>query len=122
MDTQDLPHHRKIAQSFRVLLVAFSATACMHLESVSLTSLPQNRSALVQAKEGQLVFLGLSENSDFVDDVARTLAAQCLGGRIQGILTKFYTTTYVPWLLTKRTVEAKGYCSDSFTTERSPPQ
>lgn len=86
-------------------------TSCVSLRSVSLTALPESRDSVVQAKESELVVFGIATNNDFVDDVARTLARQCQGGRIQGILTKHYNTTYVYWLLEKRTVEARGYCS-----------
>jgi len=86
-------------------------TACVSLRSVSLTSVPESRDSVVQAKESEVVVLGIATNNDFVDDVARTLGRQCQGGRIQGILTKHYNTIYVYWLLEKRTVEARGYCS-----------
>jgi hypothetical protein len=87
------------------------SSGCVSLRSVSLTSVPESRDSIVQAKESELVILGIASNNDFVDDVARTLGRQCQGGRIQGILTKHYNTIYVYWLVEKRTVEARGYCS-----------
>jgi hypothetical protein len=86
-------------------------SGCVHLESISLTSFPQKRDSIVQAKESEMIYFGFVTNNDFVDDIAHTLAGQCQGGRIQGILTKHYTTTYVPWLVKKRTIDAKGFCS-----------
>jgi hypothetical protein len=85
--------------------------SCVSLRSVSLTSVPAGRDSVVQAKESEFLVFGIATNNDFVDDVARTLGRQCQGGRIQGILTKHYQTIYVYWLLEKRTVEARGYCS-----------
>lgn len=85
--------------------------SCVSLRSVSLTAVPAGRDSVVQAKESEFMVFGIATNNDFVDDVARTLGRQCQGGRIQGILTKHYQTIYVYWVLEKRTVEARGYCS-----------
>lgn len=102
---------RDLTQFFLIPWVSWLAAGCVSLRSVSLTSVPESRDSLVQAKESEIVIMGIASNNDFVDDVARTLGRQCQGGRIQGILTKHYSTTYVYWLIEKRTVEARGYCS-----------
>ena len=96
---------------FYDVIAIYFLSGCIHLESISLTSFPQKRDSIVQAKESEMIYFGFVTNNDFVDDVAHTLAGQCQGGRIQGILTKHYTTTYVPWLVKRRTIDAKGFCS-----------
>lgn len=96
---------------FVVLAWSSMISSCVSLRSVSLTAVPAGRDSVVQAKESEFIVFGIATNNDFVDDVARTLARQCQGGRIQGILTKHFQTIYIYWLLEKRTVEARGYCS-----------
>lgn len=85
-------------------------SGCASLQSVSLTTVPKERTHLVQAEESKFIFLGLTFDNDFVDDVNRKLSRKCKNGKIEGILTKAYTTNYFLFIFMSATVEAKGYC------------
>lgn len=84
-------------------------TACVSLDSVSLTQLPEDRERLVSASASDIVFLGFTTQNDFVDEAVDNLKAKCRGGKLSGILTKHQTTAYV--LVFKREVIASGYCN-----------
>lgn len=90
-------------------LLLSSFTGCVSLSSVSLTQVPANRSHEVFATTSSWNFLGIAFSNDFVDEAILDLKSQCLGGKIEGILTKFQYTAYV--LVFKREVVASGYCN-----------
>ncbi|MBF0443643.1 MAG: hypothetical protein HQK54_17180 [Oligoflexales bacterium] len=102
---------RTLAQAILLMLVILAA-GCVSLQSVSLTSIPENRQKEVKAKVEKIVILGINFNNDFVDTLSSNLASQCVGGQIRGILTKDYVTDYFLMIVYRRTVEAKGFCEE----------
>ena len=95
----------------RVLLGAAcvaGSTACTSLQSVSVNSVPTNRSRPVEASESNTAFLGIHFDNDFVNDLPSRLTAQCPGGKVTGIFTKHESTWYV--LVESREVKVSGYC------------
>jgi hypothetical protein len=95
----------------RVAMAAFvflSLTACVSLQSVSLTPVPAKRENKVSASTHKWIILGFNFDNDFVDRVSEQLKDKCDNGQIRGILTKDEVTSYL--LVFKRTVTATGYC------------
>ena len=93
------------------LTIMASLSACVSLESVSLTQVPHERNNLISANSHDWHFLGFVTQNDFVDEAINQLKNQCLGGKLTGILTKHQTTAYI--LMFKREVIASGYCNRS---------
>lgn len=93
----------------RPLFLSLLLTGCAHLSSVSVTPIPAAAGVPVESEvESQLMFLGITGNNDYVDDVVRDLRDQCENGQIQGILTKHETLSY--FLFTKVRIHASGRC------------
>ncbi len=91
-----------------VFITLLSLSACVHLNSVSLTQIPNEKGDLINAQAHDWVFLGFTSQNDFVDEAVTQLKDKCTGGKLTGILTKHQTTTYV--LVFKREIIASGYC------------
>ena len=91
-----------------IIIATLTLQACVSLNSVSLTPIPQQRDEAVTAVTDSWNFLGIAFNNDFVDEAILELKTQCPGGKIEGILTKHQTTAYL--LVFKREVVATGYC------------
>jgi hypothetical protein len=92
-----------------LLLILFSLSACTHLHSVSVTSMPKERSQKVSAERYKFLFLMLNFDNKFVDEMEQDLARQCQG-RVEGIVTKFEFITYFPLFAQAYNVKAEGYC------------
>ena len=97
---------------FKKLLVSIvtclSLSACVSLNSVSLTQIPAERNSSITATSNSWNFLGIAFSNDFIDEAIMDLKRQCIGGKVEGILTKHQTTLY--FLVFKREVIATGYC------------
>ena len=91
-------------------LFALSFVSCSHLSSVSQTSIPKDKSKIVEAKVENNIFFFLNFNNDYVDTLTQQLMDQCPKGSIKGILTKDENITYFPIVYHKSIVTAKGYC------------
>lgn len=93
------------------LLVGLIFTvSCSHLSSVSQTSIPKDKSKVVEAKvENNIIFLFNFDN-DYVDNLTKSLINQCPNGSVKGILTKDVNVTYFPLIFHKNIITAKGYC------------
>ena len=89
-------------------IACLSLNACVNLHSVSLTQIPEARSNTVTATSDDWNFLGLAFSNDFIDVAIMDLKSQCIGGKLEGILTKHQSTAY--FLVFKREVIATGYC------------
>lgn len=95
--------------SIALLWLGFSS--CVHVQSVSLTQIPEKRTNKVTANtEKWIIFLANFDN-DFVDRIGDDLKQKCSGGKVQGILTKDEVTNYFLGLVMKRSVSATGYCN-----------
>lgn len=84
--------------------------SCSHLNSVSQTSIPKDRTNLVEASvERNIIFLFNFDNN-YIDELTGLLMNKCPKGSVKGILTKDETITYFPVVYSKSIVTAKGYC------------
>ena len=92
------------------LALVLSSVSCVHLNSVSLTQIPEKRSHKVEAKTDKWIIFLLSFDNDYVDRLNADLKDQCQGGKVQGILTKDETANYFLGLVINRRVSAAGYC------------
>ncbi len=107
-----LPTNSTVLKKFAMTLTfSLSLSACMHINSVSLTPIPSDRHKVVKAEVSKTIFLGFNFNNDYIDPLVADLQAQCPNGVISGILTKDETTTY-PFVFTKHVI-ATGYCNTS---------
>jgi hypothetical protein len=88
-------------------IVIFSS--CASINSVSLTTIPVQRTKPVKAEVSKFIILGLNFNNDFVDEVGKKLKAECRDGVISGILTKDEVISYV--FAHTRHIVATGYCN-----------
>ena len=90
--------------------VFLTQTSCVHVQSVSLTQIPEKRDNKVSATAEKWIFLALNFDNDYVDDMSKDLRKKCPGGKVQGILTKDELINYFIGLVVKRSVTATGYC------------
>lgn len=90
------------------LITAIMLSGCVHLNTVSLTQIPQERSNTVEVSKSEMLFLGIAFDNDFVNELTDELRGKCANGRIQGILTKYETTVY--FIVIERKITATGYC------------
>lgn len=90
------------------IVTCLSLSACVSLNSVSLTQIPVERDNSITATSHSWNFLGIAFSNDFVDEAILDLKSQCAEGKLEGILTKHQTTAY--FLVLKREVIATGYC------------
>ena len=95
-----------------LLLLSASLLAlsgCTSLQSVSVNSVPSDRSRPVEASEDNTAFLGIHFDNDFVNELPARLRNQCKGGKVTGIFTKHESYWYV--IIGRRKVTVKGYCT-----------
>ena len=90
-----------------ILMLVAVLSGCVHLNTVSLTQIPKERSHKVEVSKSEMLFLGIAFNNDFVDELTDELRGKCENGRIQGILTKYETTAY--FIIIERKITATGY-------------
>lgn len=100
-------------------LAALSFSSCVHLNSVSQTQIPANRTNRVEAEADRWIIFFFNFDNDYVDRVSDRLRKECPGGRITGILTKDERTNYFIGLVMKRRVSAAGYCEKGGREEAS---
>ncbi len=93
------------------LLTLLTISSCVHLNSVSLTQIPEKRSNKVDASTEKWIIFFFNFDNDYVDRLNDQLKDRCQGGKVQGILTKDETTDYFLALVMKRKVTATGFCS-----------
>jgi hypothetical protein len=92
-----------------LLLCLMFTFSCTHLNSVSVTSMPKDRSQKVSVERYKFLFLLLNFNNKFVDDMEKDLVRQC-PGRIEGIVTKTEMITYFPLFFHAYNIKSEGYC------------
>ena len=93
------------------VLSLLAMTSCVHLNSVSLTQIPEKRTGKVEAATEKWIIFLMNFDNDYVDKLNEDLKDKCRGGKIQGLLTKDETTDYFLALVMKRRVTATGFCS-----------
>lgn len=92
-------------------LIILSIASCVHVQSVSLTQIPEKRTNKVSASTEKWIFFALNFDNDYVDKLGDEMKDKCAGGRVQGILTKDEMYNYFLGLVLKRKVTATGYCN-----------
>lgn len=100
-----------------IFLIAITTliSGCASLQSVSLTSIPNQKNQPVKAKTEKLIILGFNFDNNFVDQLTDDLKRQCPQGEIKGILTKDEVIQYFGFFVWKRVVSADGYCVSAQT-------
>ena len=96
--------------SIRTLWLAMTLSGCVHLHSVSTTSVPVERSQPVEVKAYRFLFLLINTDNNHVDHMVEDLARQCPNGSVEGILTKQEAIMYFPLIAHASRVTATGYC------------
>ncbi len=91
-------------------LALLAAASCTHLNSVSVTSIPKDRSQRVSAERYKFLFLLLNFNNDFASHMEKDLAEKCPNGKVEGIVTKTEMLTYFPLIAHAYNIRADGYC------------
>ena len=80
----------------KTLMASMLLTGCVHMSSISTTSIPVDRSNEVYAESERFMFFYLNFDNSYVDYMVEDLAAQCPDGRVEGILTKQEFVVYLP--------------------------
>ncbi|MGE0631893.1 MAG: hypothetical protein AB7O96_05770 [Pseudobdellovibrionaceae bacterium] len=107
-------------------LMAILMSACTSLNTVSLTSIPSNRTNKITAEGSRTIFLGFNFDNDFVDRMNDDLKNQCPNGMVSGILTKDEVVNYFLMIVYKHRVTATGFCmkpnqaKNDFAKKRNP--
>ena len=93
-----------------LMCVLVLTTGCVHLDSVSTSPIPIDRSRPIAATCTRFLFLLINHSNDYVNELTFDLARQCPNGRVDGILTKQEFVTYFPLIAHRVNVTAHGYC------------
>lgn len=91
-----------------VLMVILSG--CVSLNSVSLTSVPADRSKRVGAASERFIFMFFNFDNDYVNSITSDLRTQCPNGTVSGVLTKSESINYFLFIFWKSRISASGYC------------
>ena len=92
-----------------ICLILALTGGCVHVNTVSLTSIPADRNKVVNAESSRFLLFGISFSSDFIDEAIKELSVQC-DGKIEGVLTKFETHNYFLFIFMTEHVIARGFC------------
>lgn len=112
-------YRKSIASFIGGTLALTLLTNCVHLKSVSLTSIPEERSQVVKTNKEKFVFFLFNFDNDFVDSAVQDLKSQCPKGKVTGILTKDETVMYFLFFVWKMRLTAEGYCVERGAPTRS---
>jgi hypothetical protein len=97
-------------------------SGCTTLHSVSLTSVPAQRSQKISAQREKFIVMGFNFENDYVADVAADLRRQCPQGFISGVLTKHETVNYFLYLFWKQRVTSEAFCSNKAVSKADRPR
>ena len=103
------------------LFVSLAMVGCVHLGSVSTSSIPVDRTKAVEVEASRFFFFFFNFDNDYVDALAADLARQCPDGKVEGILTKLEGITYLPLILHAARVTASGFCVAQSSPVAAPP-
>ncbi len=104
---------RWLCLGFALLFIG-GVSGCVHSVHVNHTSdyqldKPLAEHRLVEARGEQFTILGITSQTDFVEQAFGTLQAQCPKGTITGIQTRYSTSLgFFSWT---HVVDMKGHCS-----------
>tara|TARA_B110001454_G_scaffold219136_1_gene250335 strand:+ start:71750 stop:72151 length:402 start_codon:yes stop_codon:yes gene_type:complete len=91
-------------------MVLVLLNGCVSLNSVSLTSVPADRSKRVAAASERFIFMGFNFDNDYVNSITSDLKTQCPNGTVSGVLTKSESINYFLYIFWKSRVSASGFC------------
>ena len=103
------------------LFVSLAMVGCVHLGSVSTSSIPVDRTKAVDVEASRIFFFFFNFDNDYVDELAIDLARQCPDGKVEGILTKLEGITYFPIIAHATRVTASGFCVAQISPVAPPP-
>jgi hypothetical protein len=92
------------------LLLSLLCSGCVHMRSISTTSIPVERDNAVESTGYRFLFLMINFKNDYVNEMTKDLAQQCPDGRVEGILTKQENIVYFPLFAHAVRVSATGFC------------
>ena len=98
----------QFAQQTVLLAAALLLSHCASVQTVSVSSIPKDRSRPVSAQVSRLIILGFNFDNDYVEPLVSELKNKCRGGMVSGILTKDEVISYP--FVHKRIITASGYC------------
>lgn len=101
----------KIKNLLNLVVASIIGVSCASVNTISVSSIPKERSRMVKAVASRLIILGFNFDNDFVDSLVDDLKSQCKGGMVSGILTKDEVISYV--FAHKRVITARGFCDTS---------
>ena len=93
-----------------LLLLATLFTGCVHMRSMSTTSIPAERSKPIEAEGYRFLFLMINFDNKYINSMTKDLAQQCPNGRVEGVLTKQEDIMYFPLFAHAVRVTATGFC------------
>ena len=93
-----------------ILIMSMGLAGCVHLSSVSTSSIPSDRSRPVTVEAYRFLPFLFNFSNDFVNELSRSLALQCPSGKVEGVLTKQEFITYFPGIAHAYRLTASGYC------------
>ena len=97
-------------RTFFYPLVGLLTSGCVHMASISTTTIPADRESPVEAEAERFMFLLLNFDNNYVFRLTEDLAKQCPDGRVEGILTKQESIIYFPLIAHGVRVSASGFC------------
>lgn len=95
---------------FLMCVFLLVTSGCVSLNSVSLTSVPADRSQRVRAEAERFIFMGFNFDNDYVNTITMDLKNQCPTGTVSGVLTKSESINYFLYIFWRSKVSATGYC------------
>lgn len=106
---------------FRGLVLSILLASCTSINSVSLTSIPADRSKPVSVEVSKFQVLGFNFNNEYIDGAVAELSRKCPNGKVTGILTKDENINYFLYFFWKKQISAKGYCISNQSSSNSKP-
>lgn len=103
------------------LLLSLLCSGCVHMRSISTTSIPVERDHAVESTGYRFLFLMINFKNDYVNEMTKDLAQQCPDGRVEGILTKQEDIMYFPLFAHAVRVSATGFCVKPPVATATPP-
>ena len=95
---------------FALASLMLGPVACKTVESVSVSQIPgpELRRNRIESGSGRAVVFNIPFGSSFAVEAREKLEAQCPKGRIEGLQTKYTSTNYFVFYMSR--VHMSGYC------------
>jgi len=102
-------------------VLAIFLPGCVSLNTISLTTVPAQRSHPVSAEASKFIVLGFNFDNDYVDGMVSELKQKCSNGVVSGILTKDEYVDYFLFIFGTHRVSANGYCVKGHVADNNTP-